>query len=59
MEKVSCKVICGAPANLAVKGLMMITMMIMMMMLMSFPSPPPVYLILGSGVLILQKQLLG
>ena len=29
MEKTGCKIICGAPVNLAVKGL---TMMIMMMM---------------------------
>ena len=28
MEKTGCKIICGAPATLAVKGLMMIMMMI-------------------------------
>ena len=34
MEKTGCKVICGAPTTLAVKGLMMMMMMMMMMMLM-------------------------
>ena len=34
MEKTGCKIICGAPTILAVKGLMMIIMMMMMMMLM-------------------------
>ena len=31
MEKTGCKIICGAPAALAVKGLMMMMMMIMIM----------------------------
>ena len=30
MEKTGCKIICGAPTTLAVKGLMMIMMMMMM-----------------------------
>ena len=34
MEKTGCKVICGAPMTLAVKGLMMMLMMLMMMMMM-------------------------
>ena len=33
MEKTGCKIICGAPTTLVVKGLMM--MMMMMMMIMS------------------------
>ena len=32
MEKTGCKIICGAPTTLAVKGLMMMMMMMMMMM---------------------------
>ena len=32
MEKTGCKIICGAPKTLAVKGLMMMMMMMMMMM---------------------------
>ena len=35
MEKTGCKIICGAPTTLAVKGLMMM----MMMMMMNFASP--------------------
>ena len=35
MEKTGCKIICGAPATLAVKGLMM-----MMMMIPSFTTTP-------------------
>ena len=31
MEKTGCKIICGAPTTLAVKGLMMMMMMMMMM----------------------------
>ena len=31
MEKTGCKIICGAPATLAVEGLMMMMMMMMMM----------------------------
>ena len=34
MEKTGCKIICGAPTTLAVKGLMMMIMMMMMMMMM-------------------------
>ena len=34
MENTGCKIICGAPTTLAVKGLMMMMMMIMMMMMM-------------------------
>ena len=34
MEKAGCKIICGAPTTLAVKGLMMMVMMVMMMMMM-------------------------
>ena len=34
MEKTGCKIICGAPTTLAVKGLMMMMMMMMMMMIM-------------------------
>ena len=33
MEKTGCKIICGTPTTLAVKGLMMIMMMMMMMMM--------------------------
>ena len=33
-EKTGCKVICGAPTTLAIKGLMMMMMMMMMMMIM-------------------------
>ena len=29
MENIGCKIICGAPTTLAVKGLMMMTMMIL------------------------------
>ena len=32
MEKTGCKIICGAPTILAVKGLMVMMMMMMMMM---------------------------
>ena len=32
LEKTGCKIICGAPTTLAVKGLMMMMMMVMMMM---------------------------
>ena len=32
IEKIGCKIICGAPTTLAVKGLMMMMMMMMMMM---------------------------
>ena len=32
MEKTGCKIICGAPTTLAVKGLLMMMMMMMMMM---------------------------
>ena len=35
MEKTGCKITCGAPTTLAVKGLMM--MMMMMMMVMKVP----------------------
>ena len=35
MEKTGCKIICGAPTTLAVKGQMM-TMMMMMMMMMVY-----------------------
>ena len=42
MEKTGCKIICGAPTTLAVKGLMMMMMMMMMMMtsflLVSWPE---------------------
>ena len=31
MEKTGCKIICGAPTTLAIKGLMMMMMMMMMM----------------------------
>ena len=34
MEKTGCKIICGAPTTLAVKGLMMMMMMMMMMTIM-------------------------
>ena len=34
MEKTGCKIICGAPMTLAVKGLMMMMMMMMMMVMM-------------------------
>ena len=34
MEKTGCKIICGAPTTLAVKGLMMMMMMMIMMMMM-------------------------
>ena len=34
MEKAGCKIICGAPTTLAVKGLMMMVMVMMMMMMM-------------------------
>ena len=34
MEKTCCKIICGVPTTLAVKGLTMMTMMMMMMMMM-------------------------
>ena len=34
MEKTGCKIICGAPTTLAVKGLMMIMVMVMLMMMM-------------------------
>ena len=33
MEKTGCKIICGAPTTLMVKGLMMMMMMMMMMMI--------------------------
>ena len=33
MEKTGCKIICGAPRTLAVKGLMMMMMMMMMMIM--------------------------
>ena len=32
MEKTGCKIICGAPTTLTVKGLMMMMMMMMMML---------------------------
>ena len=32
MEKTGCKIICGAPTTLAVKGLMMMMKLVMMMM---------------------------
>ena len=35
MEKTGCKIICGAPTTLAVKGLMVIMMMMMMMTMMN------------------------
>ena len=39
LEKTGCKIICGAPTTLAVKGLMMMMMMMMMMdILPCFPS---------------------
>ena len=38
MEKTGCKVICGAPATLVVKGLIM---MMMMMMTTTYPSDDP------------------
>ena len=34
MEKTGCKIICGSPTTLAVKGLMMMMMMMMMMTMM-------------------------
>ena len=34
MEKAGCKVICGAPTTVAVKGLMTMMMMMMMIMMM-------------------------
>ena len=34
MEKTGCKIICGAPTSLAVKGLIMMMMMMMTMMMM-------------------------
>ena len=37
MEKTDCKIICGTPTTLAVKGLMM---MMMMMMMKDVPSVP-------------------
>ena len=33
MEKTGCKIICGPPTTLAVKGLMVMMMMMMMMMM--------------------------
>ena len=33
MEKTGCKIICGAPTTLAVKGLLLMMMMMMMMMM--------------------------
>ena len=35
MEEIGCKIICGTPTTLAVKGLMMMMMMMMMIMMMS------------------------
>ena len=40
MEKTGCKIICGAPTTLAVKGLMMMMMIIMMMMMMISADTP-------------------
>ena len=34
MEKTGCRISCGAPKTLAVKGLMMMMIMVMMMMMM-------------------------
>ena len=34
MEKIGCKIICGAPSTLVVKGLMMMMMVMMMVMIM-------------------------
>ena len=39
MKKPGCKIICGAPKTLAVKGLMMMVMMMMMMMMMMMRAP--------------------
>ena len=39
MEKTGCKIICGAPTTLAVKGLMMMMMMMMMMAMAELPMP--------------------
>ena len=41
MEKTGCRINCGAPTTLAVKGLMMI---MMMMMIMMTPMHPPTHL---------------
>ena len=55
MEKSDCKVICGAPTTLAVKGLMMMMMMTtttttMMMMMIVHPRPSQARARLGLGV---------
>ena len=39
MEKTGCKLICGSPTTLAVKGLMMMMMVVMMMMMMTTATP--------------------
>ena len=48
MEKTGCKIICGAPTTLAIKGLMMMMMMMMMKrkfrkapLVLAYPCPPP------------------
>ena len=46
MEKTGCKIICGAPTTLAVKGLVMM----MMMMTLSFPGTEASHARLGSGL---------
>ena len=38
MEKTGCKIICGAPTTLAVKGLMMMMMMMMMSLMIVMPA---------------------
>ena len=50
MEKTGCKIICGAPTTLAVKGLMMMMMMMMrrMMIASSRPTSLGVYKIVWS-----------
>ena len=53
MEKTSCKIICGAPTTLAVKGLMMM----MMMMMMTLLNHPPV-IVYPSSLVILPADVL-
>ena len=38
MEKTGCKIICGVPTTLAIKGLMMMMMMMMMIMMCVYVS---------------------
>ena len=43
MEKTGCKIICGAPATLAVKGLMMMMMVNCVLMMVNCASNPTEY----------------